>query len=448
MKNWILVGFVVCGLLGLAAEPARGEIGAIDAGPAATLLLPYFEVGLESCIEQPTTLFSINNASAAPVVAHVTLWTKLARPTLDFDVYLTGYDVFTINLSDLFIRGVLPQTGPNFDVGDDPITPNAPGAFSDPDAAPPGCSFPLPTQLPSSLLTYIRNLHTGFPAPAGFDNSGLCGAPDQGVATPAEGLATGYITIDVVNDCSLLFPGNPGYFSDGGNGIAANDNVLWGDYFLANANESFAQGDPLVHIEAMDSVGNGFWSPGDYTFYGRYLTYDASDNREPLATTWASRYFAGTAGPFDDDSDVICWRDSGLDDSFFFACGTTPSPYPLTQNQIVVFDEQENPIVVEGSPFSPPPVGESVLPCACAATRADASDFGSIFDFGWFYLNLNTTTGAIPDPIKQSYVTSVHSASGLFSVGFQAIHLDSALAKTFTVTTAPSDVNLPVEGED
>ena len=446
MKKFIaLIAFA--GLLVLGGQ-AFAEIGAIDSVPAATLLLPYFEVGLENSGSGVTTLFSINNASAAPAVAHVTLWTKLARPTLDFDVYLTGYDVVTFNLRDLFTTGAIPQTGPNFDVGDDPITPNAPGAFSDPDAAPPGCSFPLPSNIPNSLLTYIRNLHTGLEAPPGFDNSGLCGAPDEGHADAADGIATGYITIDVVNDCSLLFPGNPGYFADGGTGIAANTNILWGDYFLADPANAFAQGDQLVHVEAQDSVQNGFWTPGDYTFYGRYLTYDASDNREPLATTWATRYFAGTAGPFNDDSDVICWRDSGLDDSFFFACGTVPAPYPLSQNQIVIFDEQENPVVVEGSPFSPPPVGDTVLPCDCASTRANAADFGSIFDFGWFYMNLNTSTGSIQDPIKQSFVTTVHSASGLFSVGFQAIHLDSALAKTFTVTTAPADVNLPVEGDE
>ena len=102
-------------------------------------------------------------------MVHVTLWSKLARPTLDFDLYLTGYDVVTVNLRDLFTTGAIPQTGPNFDPGDDPITPNAPGEFSDPDAAPAGCDFPLPTNLPNSLLTYIRRLHTGLSAPAGFD---------------------------------------------------------------------------------------------------------------------------------------------------------------------------------------------------------------------------------------------------------------------------------------
>lgn len=436
MKKFI-ASFAIAGLLVLGGGQALAEIGAIDAVPAATLLLPYFEVGLENSGSGVTTLFSVNNASAAPAVAHVTLWTKLARPTLDFDIYLTGYDVYTVNLADVFLNGAILQT-PVF----------GPGEFSDPNSVPGGCSFPLPANLPQSLLDYIRNLHTGLAAPNGFGNAGLCGAPDLGLADAGDGIATGYITIDVVNDCSLAFPGNPGYFADGGTGIAANRNVLWGDYFLADPANAFAQGDQLVHIEAMDSVQTGFWSPGDYTFYGRYLAYDASDNREPLATVWASRYFSGNAGPFNDDSDIICWRDSGLDDSFFFPCGTIPSPYPLTQNQIVVFDEDENPVVLEGSPFSPPPVGVDVTPCACATTRANANDFGDIFDFGWFYMNLNTSTGSLQDPIKQSFVTTIHSASGLFSVGFQAVHLDSALDKTFTVTTAPADVNLPSNGDE
>ena len=433
MKKFIALS-AIAGLLVLGGQ-AFAEIGAIDNVPAATLLVPYFQVGLDSSGDTTTTLFSVNNASAAPVVAHVTLWTKLARPTLDFDIYLTGFDVVTVNLADLFFNGVIPRTGPG-------VEQPSPGSFSLPDAVPPACAFPLPGNIPANLLAYIRNLHTGLAAPAGFDNAGLCGAPSQGIATAADGVATGYITIDAVNDCSLLFPGNPGYFADGGTGIASNRNVLWGDYFLVDPINNFAQGDSLVHIEAMDSVQAGFWTPGDYTFYGRYVSFDASDNREPLATVWASRYFAGTIGAFNDDSDIICWRDSGLDDSFFFTCGTTPSPYPLSQNQIVIFDEQENPLVVEGSPFSPPPIIEGVLPCSCATTRANANDFGTIFDFGWFYMNLNTTTGAIPDPIKQSHVTTLHSASGLFSVGSEAVHLDSALSKTFMVTTAPADVDL------
>jgi hypothetical protein len=435
---WILA--LLSAFLG---APVAAELGSIDAVPAATLLLPYFEVDLDGGLEGMTTLFSVNNASQAPVVAHVTLWTKLARPTLDFDLYLTGFDVVTVNLRDLFVDGRVPRTGPDFDPGDDTISPRSPGRFSQPDSAPAGCRFPLSIVLPRQLQEYIRALHTGFPAPRGFDNTGLCGAPSQGIGDPSLGLATGYITVDVVNDCSLLFPGNPGYFGDAGTGIAANHNVLWGDYFLVDPGNALAQGDSLVHLEAFNSAANGFWAPGDYTFYGRYVDFDASDNREPLATLWASRYFMKGERAFE-DSEVLCWRDTGLDDSAFFPCGTFPFPYPLTQNQVVSFDEQENPIVVNASPFSPPPILNAFTPCGCATNRASARQLRALFDVGWLYLNMNTTFAGdrTPGLAKQAHVTSIHSAAGLYSVGYQAVHLDSAIDKTITITTVHRDVDL------
>ena len=78
------------------AIPAVAELCTIDAVPAATLLLPYFEVNLkklDSTQQKESTLFSINNASAAPTIAHVVLWTDMSIPALAFDVFLTGYDV-------------------------------------------------------------------------------------------------------------------------------------------------------------------------------------------------------------------------------------------------------------------------------------------------------------------------------------------------------------------
>lgn len=54
----------------VAPYPATAELCSIDAVPAATLLLPYFEVDLDSS-DGVTTLFSINNAEAAPALAHV-----------------------------------------------------------------------------------------------------------------------------------------------------------------------------------------------------------------------------------------------------------------------------------------------------------------------------------------------------------------------------------------
>jgi hypothetical protein len=402
-------------LLGLGGQ-AFAELNAIDAVPAASLLLPYFEVDLNDP-NGVTTIFSINNASAAPAIAHVTLWTNLSVPTLDFNVFLTGYDVYTINLRDLFVSGSLPGSTA------DGTGPSPVGDFSLPNnAVPPGLSLvvcneqlPLPNLGPVRLA-HIQNAHTGGPSTI---FSGAC----SGTVTSN---AVGYITVDSVNACNLLFPDQPGYFVDGGIGTANNNNLLWGDWFIVDPANNFAQGDNLVHLEAFPSTQDPDFPANGYTFYGRYVSFSGADNRESLATTWAVRYLNG--GAFTGGTDLLCWRDTGLVQSPF-TCGTTPNPFPLSQEQIVIFDEEENPQLIEEDPFSPGVPGLQILPCPWEVTRVEVGgvDLPAEPSFGWIYLNLSTTTGAtLIDPIKQSYVTQVHDALGLFSVGYSGIALDSA----------------------
>src|SRR3978361_1222260 len=104
-----LVLLVVLSLLVAFAVPASAAICNIDVTPAATLLLPYFEVDLNNA-NGLTTLVSVNNSSALAVLAHMTIWSDLSVPVLDFNIYLTGYDVQTINLRDIVVNGALPQT--------------------------------------------------------------------------------------------------------------------------------------------------------------------------------------------------------------------------------------------------------------------------------------------------------------------------------------------------
>src|SRR3954471_18672001 len=68
--------------------------------PAATLLLPYFEVDIN--LARRTTLFSIINTSPLPQIARVTLWTDWAYPGYSFDIFLTAHDVQSVNLRDVF----------------------------------------------------------------------------------------------------------------------------------------------------------------------------------------------------------------------------------------------------------------------------------------------------------------------------------------------------------
>jgi len=73
----------------------------ISTAPAATLLLPYFEVDINAPqTTAQTTLFTITNVTQIPQIAHVTVWTDLSFPVLDFNIFLTGYDVQSISLYD------------------------------------------------------------------------------------------------------------------------------------------------------------------------------------------------------------------------------------------------------------------------------------------------------------------------------------------------------------
>src|SRR3954468_21523903 len=116
LKHKVALCLALAGLLGMGGQ-AFAVIGTIDNVPAATLLLPYFEVAAAGPTAGVNTLFSINNASATAILTHVTVWSDQSIPVLDFDVYLTGYDIQTVNLFDVLINGNLPRTA---SVGQDP----------------------------------------------------------------------------------------------------------------------------------------------------------------------------------------------------------------------------------------------------------------------------------------------------------------------------------------
>src|SRR6266568_6380593 len=82
-----------------------------SSAPAATLLLPYFEVDFKSPqTTARTTLFTIVNTTDLPQIAHVVVWTDWSFPALDFNIFLTGYDVQGINLYDIFARASIAPT--------------------------------------------------------------------------------------------------------------------------------------------------------------------------------------------------------------------------------------------------------------------------------------------------------------------------------------------------
>jgi len=413
------------GLLALGGQ-AVAVICTIDDVPAATLLLPYFEVDLSNP-NGITTLFSINNASATAALAHVVVYSDLSVPVLDFNIYLTGYDVQTINLRDILVTGTLPQTASAGQDPKDAISPQ--GDFSQ-DINFASCNGQLPPPaLPANFLQHLQLSLTGKASPL---LNGLCAGRNLG-----DNIARGYVTVDTVNNCTLRLPSDPAYF--------ANDitfqNILWGDYFYVNTGENFAQGETLVHAEA--SLTNPETTvAGQYTFYGRYVGWLATDHREPLSTNFAGRFVNG--GAFSGGTSYIVWRDSKTNQNAFTCPATTgrPSWFPLGQEGIVIFDEQENPDTPSTFPFSPQPPQSGIIPFPAEAqrTRIGGPEFPVPFDFGWLYLNLNTTITGNSNPPEdpaaaQAWVTVVMDAQGRFSVGFDAIQLDSACTANHSVPT-------------
>ena len=354
----VTTGLALAAALALAT-PMSAVICTIDAVPAATLLLPYFEVDLGDP-NGLTTLFSLNNAAASAVLVHVVMWSDLSVPVLDFDVYLTGYDVQSVNLRDIIVDGNLPQTA---SAGQDPTDTISPQGPLSQDINFASCSAALPPlgALPAIYISHMENALTGLP-------SSLLGGDCAGQLY-GDNIARGYVTMDTVNQCSTFFPGDTGYFAAGGTGVATDQNVIWGDWFIVESLENFAEGGDLVQIEA--SASNPATSTaGRYSYYGRYDGWDGADDREPLATEFAARFIDG--GPFSGGTTYLVWRDSKVNQGAF-GCpvvpGVRPVWYPLGQEGLVIFNEQEQVVTPVTIPVSPEPPNAQLIPFPAETQR-------------------------------------------------------------------------------
>jgi hypothetical protein len=416
---WLLV-VVLAG----AAMPARAAVCDVQVQPAATLLLPYFELNLANP-NAMDTLFWVNNALPNAELVHLTIWSDLGIQVTAFNIYLTGFDMQEIDLRDILINGNLPQTA---STGQDPADTISPKGTLSQDIDFASCNGQLPPPpLPSAFIAYLQAALTGQPSAI---RGNLCVGRSFG-----DRVARGYITMDVVNNCTLRFPGDVGYFGAGGTGDATDTNALFGDFLYFSASTQ-AQAFPLVHILA-SSTDPQTTTSGNYTFYGRLDGWTAIDNRAPLPTTFGARYYNSPASST--TSNVIAWRDTKTVPAAF-PCPVTgdlqPSWFPLGFEGIVIFDEQEHPSEPTPAAVSPVPLGSTITPFAAAAQRTKVG--GGIlpvpFQFGWMYLDLNgtvTPAGANPpaDPAAdQAWVSVLLAINGTFVTGFDAMHYDSACA--------------------
>jgi hypothetical protein len=357
----------------------------VRVGPAATLLLPYFEVDVNGTSGR-TTLFTITNVTRYPQIVHVTLWTDWAYPVLTFNLFLTGYDVQAINLADVFVRGTIaPPSGTT-------STTN-PGALSSPS----GGNLRIPLDcvggagvLPPSIAADLRRAFTqGIFTPSGARTCSTMGDTHAN--------AIGYATIDVVAGCTDRIPLDPLYYTSD----LLFDNVLIGDYQQIGANPAGAglrsafdaAGNPMVHIRAVPEgggAGSNVPTGLPYTFYDRYTPSATRtiDRRQPLPSTFAARYIQGGISGF--ATNYTIWREGVTGTGA--TCAATINNSAIDIGEVVRFDEHENPFAFRRDSLCAPcaatlptlPATSSTNTAGDAYPALGGTDVG-----GWLYLNLN-----------------------------------------------------------
>lgn len=429
----------------------------IGVSPAATLLLPYFEVDFNSnSTEAVNTVFTITNVTNMPQIAHVTIWTDWSVPVLDFNIFLTGYDVQGISLYDIISRGMIPPTSVTTTEGPfslDNVVGN-PGFRADVATA---CAN-LPGQIPASLLQEVQDALTG----ASYDFTNAQGIPTGCVVGGTHANAVGYATIDVARTCSTTLPVDPTYY--GAAGDIAYDNVLIGDYQRINPTAStgnYAGGNPLVHIRAIPEGTTAGFTSADvtfpYTFYRRYqdVLTPLEDRRTPLPGVWAARFVEQNPGVGQDfATGYAIWREGVTTGSPTCANASLNQGIPLTE--IVRFDEQENPttLTIQLCRISPCPVGQVVsFPETGVFSTTDTNHFppdntATADNGGWMYLNLNHDTLAPPlgTVESQNWVTIRMTAESRYGIDFDAAWLGNGCSASPGVTQISDVTSIVVLG--
>lgn len=377
------VGLVVLLLL-CAPGRASAVVTAVTNAPSATLLLPYFEVDSSATPSSGVdTLIQLNNASASAILNHVTVWTDLAVPVMSFQIYLTGYDVETIDLAEV-LAGRLPGTASD---GQDPMDEISKQGDWSQDINFASCTgiLPPPAALSADFVTHVRASLTG------QESAVLGGCAGRNLG---DGIMRGYVTIDTVNSCSLLLPGTPGYIE----AVITFQNVLWGTYRTVDRGTQRTYAGSLVHVQA-DVTDPEVTVPGQYTFYGRLDGFTAVDRRQPLGTSFGARFVNTSGVGFPTSTSLIVWRDPKRPQSAF-ACGTNPPWYPLGQESLAIFNEEEEIDIAEVDPVAPVTPGAVLtpFPAATQKVKLGGTEFPLAFERGWIYLNLNTTVVGSPNP--------------------------------------------------
>ena len=381
-----------------AATTGNDDTCDIGVAPAATLLLPYFEVDLDDS-QGETTIFTITNVTNLDRIARVTLWTDYAYPVLTFNVELTGYDVQSISLYDVLANGVIG-----------PEKRAARGRYSKANEAI-ECGE-LPRTLPPETIALLESAFT--------DGK----APECNFVGNRHGNAAGYATIDLVSNCSGNNPLAEQYWTED----LAFDNVLIGDYQQVHSRNDFAQGSPLVHIRAIPEGGtaaerlahqNEHGANLTRTLYARYLPWYAPkiDSRQPLPSVFAARWIASWIF----ETSLKIWREGKTGPSA--TCATHEDNVAFFMDTIL-FDENENAFgEIPQSRITPITV-ERTLPATSLTSVTDYLVFPPVSNgavAGWMYLNLDNKVG--DGKATGNWVITSLRAEGRFSADMNAAPL-------------------------
>jgi hypothetical protein len=367
MKKTLMTCLAIVAVFAIASS-AGAVTCTIDQRPAATLLVPYFQVSFDpdgnlvtTGIGARDTIVTIANASGAPMIAHVSVFTRYSQLALDFNVALTAWDVQAMRMSDV-ITGLLPDTV-NQD-GEDACQRN-------PDAE---VYFPGDTGTAANGFLRVRPL-----APVtSQDNSQATTdyntrfiLPDlvhdlrfDCVTETEDLLAIGYLEIDMANYCNLSDPTVASYWY---NDAAGMENNLWGEIIFTSGFGIPTYALSTVNLEADPTFGDAaFADPFTFvrTHYAKYWdpfldspptacpncnqvnpendllqtspwNVGFGDQREALGLNWAARWFDGADAI---TSNFRVWRSSLLASPADLALCEVEEPTVT----LVFWDEDEN----------------------------------------------------------------------------------------------------------
>jgi len=423
---------VLVAIAALFSGAAYANYCARDVVPSATLLVPYIAVGMTGGVPNPagaTTLFAITNVSREAQIVHVTVWDAESNAEVDFDVILSGYDVWTINWRD-FLNGRFdlfdtsrtafgntPSRDP-FEWGPDGRdTVGITGILTTPEdrniTPSTNCVVPY-GDLSTLSATIISKLDDVIFAREHYG----CVDPirpayeDDWLSKIDATKLWFYATADVVTTCNTAFPDTVAYWT----GFGSNENVLIGDVIYLDSTNNYSEAMPAVHIEASATA-----VPPNF-----YLT-TGEDNREPLATAFAFRYAdAATLGV---TSSVIMWKN--FEDFLIAPAAAVDMVDDCGYYLYYAWDENEHSL--SRSPVGGPSgfvfddVDPNEFPFETQEVNLSTENF-DVYQFGWMLVVFPPSYDflAVPDVPDAQAWAAVRFKFGTYSAGMEAATMANA----------------------